>query len=56
MKTIEELAKEAYKVYGKTTGNKNFLGQQMPSWEDLPETIRLAWIAVARFLVLETTI
>lgn len=44
------LAKGAYLAYGRSTGNKNFRGEEMPKWEDLPEAIRTAWVAVAKFL------
>lgn len=51
----EELAKEAYAAYGKSTGNKNFQGQPMPKWENLPRPIQNAWVsaavAVARGLI-----
>lgn len=56
MKTIEELAKEAYEAYGKFTDNKNFRGEEMPKWEDLPERIRGAWAAATRHIVLRETI
>lgn len=36
-------AQIAYRSYGNTTGNRNFLGQPMPTWNDLPHTIQLAW-------------
>jgi hypothetical protein len=42
-----ELAKVAYRAYSATTGNKNFQGNPMPAWDDLPETIREAWAAAA---------
>lgn len=42
-----ELAKLAYRAYGEQTGFKNFQGNPMPSWEDLGDTIRSAWVAAA---------
>lgn len=42
-----ELAKLAYRAYGSVTGFKNFQGDPMPVWDDLPETIREAWGAAA---------
>jgi hypothetical protein len=41
----EPLAKLAYQAYGKVTDGKNYQGQPMPAWEDLPEEIREAWAA-----------
>lgn len=41
------LARIAYTAYGESTGNKNFLGDPMPAWEDLPDSIRTAWEAAA---------
>lgn len=43
MPTIEELARKAYAAYGATTGHKNFQGNPMPTWQQLPGGIRLAW-------------
>lgn len=48
---IEELAKTAYDAYGESTGRKNYLGLPMPTWEDLPEGIRKAWIAASAAIV-----
>jgi len=39
----EELAKKAYSAYGQTTDFKNYQGLPMPEWENLPDTIKLAW-------------
>lgn len=41
------LAQVAYAAYGQSTENKNFLGDPMPAWEDLPEAIKSAWVAAA---------
>jgi hypothetical protein len=38
------IAKLAYMAYAKTTDNKNFMGNEMPRFEDLPEKIQLAWV------------
>lgn len=54
--TIEELAKEAYEVYGKAVNFRNYRGELMPLWETLPENIKNAWIAVCKHLVLKYTI
>jgi hypothetical protein len=40
-----EIARASYHAYGRSTGNKNFRGEEMPTWENLPEPIRVAWIA-----------
>lgn len=45
---MSDLAKLAYEAYGLTTGNKNFRGEEMPKFEDLPATIKLAWSNAAR--------
>lgn len=42
------IAESAYRAYSASTGNKNFLGQQMPAFSDLPQPIRVAWEAAAR--------
>ena len=48
METEEiRLAREAYDAYGATTLYKNFQGNPMPKWDDLPEKIRTAWVAAA---------
>lgn len=36
-------ARVAYAAYGKRTDNKNFRGEEMPKFDELPETIREAW-------------
>ena len=42
-----EAAPIAYAAYAKVTGGKNFRGDPMPEFGDLPETIREAWTAAA---------
>lgn len=37
-----------YNVYGAAVGFKNFQGNPMPEWADLPDAIKHAWEAVAR--------
>lgn len=37
------LAIVAYRAYGESVEWKNYLGEPMPRWEDLPEHIRQAW-------------
>lgn len=41
--------KNLYQVYGSVTDFKNYQGNPMPEWEDLPEKIQLAWTAVSDF-------
>jgi len=36
-------ARAAYHAYGQTTDNKNFQGNEMPEYDQLPEQIRTAW-------------
>lgn len=45
----------AYDAYGRTTGNKNYQGLEMPTWENLTPTIRSAWINAA-LTVLQHTV
>jgi hypothetical protein len=40
-----EIAADAYRAYSVSTGNKNFRGEPMPAWADLPESIQAAWAA-----------
>lgn len=42
---IHNIAKMGYEAYSKSTDNKNFQGNEMPKWEDLPEKIQKAWEA-----------
>lgn len=37
----------AYEAYGRVTEHKNFRGEPMPEFEDLPERIQQAWEAAA---------
>ena len=41
----EHFAQVAYHAYGATTDFKNFRGEPMPAWADLPHTIQRAWCA-----------
>ena len=43
-----EVAASAYRAYSASTGNKNFRGDPMPIFEDLPEPIKTAWQAAVR--------
>lgn len=42
---IEGIAELGYIAYSKSTNNKNFRGDEMPKWKDLPEAIQKAWMA-----------
>lgn len=43
-----EIAASAYRAYAASTGNRNFRGESMPAFSDLPEPIRIAWEAAVR--------
>lgn len=45
--TPESRARIAYTAYGRVTGFKNFRGEPMPVFDELPETIREAWTKAA---------
>ncbi len=44
----------AYEAYAVSTGGKTYDGREMPSWGELPEKIRAAWV-VAATVVYEDT-
>jgi hypothetical protein len=35
-----EVAKDGYKAYGEVVDYKNYAGNPMPAWEELPEKIQ----------------
>lgn len=43
-----ELAKIGYEAYAESTSNKNFRGEEMPNFDDLPQPIISAWIAATQ--------
>jgi len=45
--TPDSRARIAYTAYGKVTDFKNFQGNPMPAFDDLPEQIQEAWTAAA---------
>ncbi len=51
---LQELAAKAYDAYGGVTNYKNFQGNPMPKWEDLPDTIKIAWITAVATVVEQT--
>lgn len=42
-----ELGRTAYAAYGTTTGGRTHDGRPMPTWDDLGDLIRAAWISAA---------
>lgn len=46
MKSFEAIAHSAYEAFG--TSLKHLDPFQLPTWQQLPETTRQAWIAAAR--------
>lgn len=48
--TPESRGHIAYTAYGRKTEFKNFRGEPMPSWDDLPQTTRDAWIFSANVI------
>ena len=42
---MSERAKAAYAAYGEVVGWKNFRGDPMPQWSELPEVIQRGWDA-----------
>lgn len=49
------LGQIAYEAYGQVTEFKNFRGDPMPEWPDLPDKIREAWEAAAEAIWSEAT-
>ncbi len=43
-----DIAASAYRAYAASTGNKNFRGDPMPAFADLPRHIQVAWEASVR--------
>ncbi len=46
--TWRDIAASAYRSYAASTGNKNFRGEPMPEFDDLPQPIKTAWEAAVR--------
>ena len=42
------VAKVAYSAYASVTGGKNFRGDDMPAFDDLPSIIKDAWVAAVK--------
>lgn len=49
--SVPNLGEIAYAAYGQSTGNRNFLGDPMPDWSELPDPIQTAWQAAAQAIV-----
>lgn len=47
MATPMELAKAGYEAYGEFADWKNFRGDRMPDWDELPDPQRHAWVSAA---------
>jgi hypothetical protein len=43
-----EVAASAYRAYAASVGNKNFRGDPMPPFGELPRTIQVAWECAVR--------
>lgn len=43
--TLTSLAEDAYGAYSASTKNKNFMGNPMPAWKELPASVKAAWRA-----------
>jgi hypothetical protein len=52
--TSLELAEAAYRGYAENTGGKTFDGQDMFSWDKLPDRAVKAWVAAAVAIQIET--
>jgi len=46
-KTLAEYGQMTFEAYGRAVGGVNFQGEPIPSWDELPEKIQLAWIQAA---------
>ncbi len=49
----DQLARVAYKAYGQVTDFKNFRGEPMPEFDQLPETIQKAWVEASKAAVVK---
>lgn len=46
--TYRNLGRIGYEAYGDVADWKNYEGKRMPSWDELPEDIRVKWTAAAK--------
>jgi hypothetical protein len=49
---VEDLAQIGYQAYAEHTGGKNYRGEPMPSWAELPDPQHGAWLAAAAAIAL----
>lgn len=45
------IAKLGYEAYSLSTNNKNYKGEEMPKFDDLPDAIKKSWIDAAQEIV-----
>jgi hypothetical protein len=48
---MKSLGQIGYEAYGEHAYWKNFQGDRMPNWEDLPDAIKLHWETAASAIV-----
>lgn len=46
-----ELGRVGYNAYGDVADWKNYAGDPMPTWDELPEHIRVKWTASAKAIL-----
>lgn len=51
VETNQSLAGRGYNAYGSTTDHKNYLGQPMPNWQELPAKQKHAWLTATTSIV-----
>lgn len=52
---IDRMACKAYEAYGRKVSFKNYQGNPMPEYHDLPIPIKEAWHAIVIYLVANMT-
>lgn len=45
------IAQLGYEAYSRSTNNKNFRGQEMPKFDELPAAIKNAWVAATEEII-----
>jgi hypothetical protein len=53
MRGIVDLTENAYREYGRITDFKNFRGEPMPEFKNLPEKIQKAWRSAVAQVILD---
>jgi hypothetical protein len=51
MKNFYKIAKLSYDAYARETDNKNFMGKEMPKFEELPDKIKCAWVSASQRVI-----